>query len=364
MDIGLAIPSAALIRQVMPKRSRKSAHHVTVGDVAALAGVSTGAVSAVLNNRAKERGIGSGAANRVREAARKLGYKPNISARLMRRGSASQALIVALITSYEAPEGVTSHAMSLIHHLQEAKAKDHFTFQVVIEMFSAGRLKELPGLLTGEGFNLAVITNTIPGDDAFLSQNRISYPAIALNRRIPGLPSIVDCPRIGEEAARILSRKRRKDLAVLHGVPETQATLTRKNDFLYYAQKMTGQPAREIKAPGLSQEAGYCAMKNFLKGQKAPQALYCVMDTLAIGACRALRDAGLKIPKDIALLGVGDNSSSLYIEPPLSTVGPNHEYAMKALGEMILQSMADPGSVEPVVVEVPIEIHLRESTGD
>lgn len=364
MDIGLAIPSTALVRQVMPKRSRTTPRHVTVGDVAALAGVSTGAVSAVLNNRAEERGIGSGAANRVREAARQLGYKPNISARLMRRGSAGQPLILALITSYEAPEGVISHAMSLIHHLQEAKAKERFTVQVVIEMFSAGRVHELPGLLSGEGFNLAVITNTVPEDDEFFSQHRFSYPAIALNRRIPGLPGVVDCPHMGQEAARILSRRRRKKLAVLHGIPETQATLNRKNDFLHYAAEMTGQPAGEIKADGLSQEAGYRAMKQYLASHPAPQALYCVMDTLAIGACRALRDAGLKIPGDIALLGVGDNSSSLYIEPPLSTVGPNHEYAMKALGEIILKSLADPGSLEPTVVEVPMEIHLRESTGD
>lgn len=347
----------------MPKESQPPTRKITLGDVALLAGVSAGAVSAVLNNLAEERGIGPLAANRIREAARKLGYKPNISARLMRRGSERQPLVIALVTSYEAPEGVISHAMSLIHHLQKTKAGKEHILQVVIEMFSVGRLKELPGLLSGAGFNLAIITNTSPEDDEFLRLNRFSYPAIMLNRQIPGLPGVVDSPHMGAEAAHILTRNTPRRVAVLHGSSETQATLRRKNGFMQAASEITGKPTLEIVANGLSQKAGFEIMTEFLKTNEPPDALYCVMDTLAIGAYRALRDAGLRIPQDISVLGVGDNSSSLYMEPPLSTVGPNHKFAMDALGKMLLAHLANRDN--PVsIVEIPIGTHLRESTGD
>jgi len=87
------------VRSSTPKASR-----VTVRSIAAYAGVSIGSVSTVLNNRHVERRITVETVEKIRAAAAKLGYLPNISARRLRSGvGGKNNVVLALVTSFEAP---------------------------------------------------------------------------------------------------------------------------------------------------------------------------------------------------------------------------------------------------------------------
>jgi LacI family transcriptional regulator len=88
----------------MPKSAGKSQVRATVRGIAHAAGVSIGSVSSVLNNRHVERRISPETVERIRAAAAELGYLPNISARRLRRGGqVKNNVVLALVTSFEAP---------------------------------------------------------------------------------------------------------------------------------------------------------------------------------------------------------------------------------------------------------------------
>ena len=70
-------------------------------------------------------------------------------------------------------------------------------------MFSAGHLREMPGLLTGDHFNAALIMNTTAADDAFLTRVHLPYSSVLVNRAIPGYASVVETATAGGRPAEI-----------------------------------------------------------------------------------------------------------------------------------------------------------------
>src|ERR1700678_3416875 len=126
---------------------------VTVRSIAKAAGVSIGSVSSVLNIRHIERRISAATVQKIRKASARLGYLPNISARRLRSGTSTKNhVVLALITSFEAPIPLVNHFISALRGaIAEARnVRSDLEFSMMIEMYVAGRLRDLPGLLTGD----------------------------------------------------------------------------------------------------------------------------------------------------------------------------------------------------------------------
>ena len=334
-------------------------------EIAALAGVSVGSVSSVLNNRHLERRIPLDTAEAIRKAAAQLGYLPNISARRLRSGTGPKnSVLLALITSFEAP-------IPLIHHFllalrQQAETgnlpPDDYACSLMIEMFSAGRLREMPGLLTGDHFNAAIVLNTVAEDDHFLTRSHLPYPAVLVNRSIPGYASVIEETTCGTRPAEVFARIKRTQFAVLHGSPLTQSTERRVNGFMRRAAELIGKPAHEIVAGKLSETAAYEAMTAYLASGQRCDALYCVSDALAVGAYRAIKEAGLTIPKDITVIGVGDYQTASFMDPPLSCIGVAHTKMAELASQLLIKMLlGDPAARE--IVHAPTVETLRGSTG-
>lgn len=334
-------------------------------EIAALAGVSVGSVSSVLNNRHLERRIPLETAEAIRKAAAQLGYLPNISARRLRSGTGPKnSVLLALITSFEAP-------IPLIHHFllalrQEAETgnlpPDDYACSLMIEMFSAGNLRNMPGLLTGDHFNAAIVLNTVAEDDQFLTRSHLPYPAVLVNRSIPGYASVIEEAACGTKPAEVFARIKRSQFAVIHGSPLTQSTERRVNGFMRRAAELIGKPAHEIVAGKLSETAAYEAMTAYLAAGQRCDALYCVSDALAVGAYRAIKEAGLTIPKDIAVIGVGDYQTASFMDPPLSCIGVAHTQMAELASQLLIKMLlGDPAARE--TVHAPTVEILRGSTG-
>lgn len=112
----------------------------------------------------------------------------------------------------------------------------------------------------------------------------------------------------------------------------------------------------------LSTPEGYMAMKSMLENDELPTALFCANDSVAIGAMKAIHEIGLKIPDDIALIGIDDIEMSAFVRPALTTVHvPKIElgrFAAKVLIDRI-----EGGHQLPVRVDLPFELKIRESCG-
>lgn len=334
-------------------------------EIAALAGVSVGSVSSVLNNRHVERRIPQATAEQIRKAAAQLGYLPNISARRLRSGTGPKNnLMLAIVTSYEAPIPLIREFLVALR--QEAQASKlpstEFNFTLLIEMFSAGKLFEMPGLLTGDNFNAAIILNTVAADDAFLKRAHLPFPTVLVNRTIPDYAAVIEDYNCGTRPAEIFASIKRSRLAVLHGSPLTQSTEQRVTGFLRRTKEIVGRPALEIVATKLSENEAYEAVKKTIASGKKFDALYTVSDALAMGAYRALKEAGLKIPKDVAVIGVGDYQMSDFMDPPLSCVGVAQDAMAETSGRMLIKMLFTPNE-NKLITEMPIVERLTKSTG-
>jgi LacI family transcriptional regulator len=343
----------------MPKASRKSSARVTVRSIAASAGVSIGSVSSVMNNRHVERRISLETVEKIRATAAKLGYLPNISARRLRsHGSVKNSVVLALLTSFEAPIPLVNHFLFALR--QAMAAGSNYAFSVMIDMFSAGQLKELPGLVTGDHFNAAIILNTIAEDDQFLTRTHLPYPVVLVNRIAPGYSSVIEASDSGVRPAEIFFKSKRRRLAVLHGNPLTQTTRARVDGFMHRANQLLGTPAAEVVADKLSETGAYEATKAFLGGKQRFDALYAVSDALALGAYRAIKEAGLRIPEDVAVIGVGDYQIAPFFDPPLSCVGVSHQQLAEQASQLLMRQLETAGSA--VTVKVPVVETLRASS--
>ncbi len=348
-----------------PSTKSGSSGTVTVRSIAKAADVSIGSVSSVLNNRHIERRISPETVARVKAAALRLGYLPNIGARRLRSGAgAKRTIVLALITSYEAPLTLVNHFVSGLREVaQETKGPlAGVSYLLLIDMFAAGHLRDLPGLTGGDHFNAAIMTNTTMEDDEFLARTHLPYPVVLVNRQIPGYTCVTEHTGCGQRAAEILVRMKRRRLAVLHGRPLTQITKTRVDSFMQRASELTGVEAMEIEASELSEGAAAEAMRRFLKNRREIDGLYTVTDGKALGAYHAIKEAGLSVPGDIAVVGVGDYDISQYFDPPLSCVGVPHSELGRAAARLLLKRLRTP-ALGAETIELEIEQHLRASTG-
>lgn len=112
----------------------------------------------------------------------------------------------------------------------------------------------------------------------------------------------------------------------------------------------------------LTTEAAYLGMKRLLSGEALPSAIFCANDLVAIGAMKAIHEAGLKIPEEIAVIGIDDIDLAAYVRPALSTVRvPKEELGKFAV--KILIDRIEGGHELPVRLDLPFELVVRESCG-
>jgi len=342
----------------------KPALRVTVRDIAEASEFTIGTVSTVLNNRHVERRIPLATVEIVRATAARLGYLPDIGARRLRIGTGHKHnIVIAFVTSFEAPLAVVNQFVSALRSAAGVHGPQDRTFSLMIEMFAAGQLCDLPGLLTGDHFNAALIANTTPADDQFLGRTHLPYPVVLVNRSVPRYASVVEDPTCGARSAEVLVRAKRSSLAVLHGRPLTQTTHARVDSFMAASAQLLGRPAQVVVADTLSEMGAHAAMARFFESGGRCDGLYAVTDSLALGAYHAIKRKKLAIPHDLAVVGVGDYENSLYFDPPLSSVGVHRHQVGRDASQLLLSMLSAPNSAKSLRFEAPVEIVLRESTG-
>lgn len=335
---------------------------VTVRTIAQHVGVSPSAVSTVLANRHVERRLATATVERIRQAVRELGYVPNIAARRLRSNDPGVHHIdLGILTSFEAPLFLVSRALRQVQRMADARTGPGRRFLVSIAMFHAGRLREMPGLLDASRFNGVILTNTLPEDDAFLASVTLPYAVTVLGRRIPNYCCVLETPgESGRRAAEILLASGRRRTVVLAPALLTQSTAERAEAFCATMRAAAGEDPVRVAA-GFTPGSGADALRAHLGAGRGCDGLYVVTDSLALGAYQAIKDSGRRIPKDIAVVGVGDHEHADYFDPPLTCVGPANDTIVEQLVALLFRVM-NHRRVKPVEVFVPPSVVMRAST--
>ena len=165
----------------------------------------------------------------------------------------------------------------------------------------------------------------------------------------------------GVKATRHLVEIGYKHIATITGPLNQTAGYDRYQGYLKALQDSGYPVCTELIAEGdFTEESGYNAMKHLLKHK--PDAVFVASDMMAYGAMRALREANLRIPEDVAIVGFDDNPTSPTTVPPLTTVRqPVSQMGSKAVDLLI--NMIETGTKFTQKVIIDTELVIRESCG-
>ncbi len=336
---------------------------VTIYQIATHVGMSAATVSSVLAHRHKERRIAADTVQKVREAAQRLGYVPNMAGRRLRaHKAATRQFDLAILTSFEAPLPLVGQLLHTLQSAVDQKTTKDTRYAVSIEMFHAGQLRDRPALLDANRYHGVILTNTLPEDDRFLAKARLPYPVVILGRRVPGYFCVLEAPNlVGRKALEVLEKAGRRELAVMHGRSLTHTTSDRVEAFARQAREATGRDPAVLICDGLQPADASRALETFLAQGGRLDGLFVVTDSLAIGAYQTLKKRRQYIPEDVAVVGVGDNEMAEYFDPPLTTVaGANDAMVGEAVPLLFGMLQGDRGPAREIHVVPPL--YLRSST--
>ena len=120
-------------------------------------------------------------------------------------------------------------------------------------------------------------------------------------------------------------------------------------------------PDTFVQCRDISRECGFETMNAILDGDRIPDAVFCFNDQLAIGALKAIKKRGYRIPEQIAVMGFSESQSALLTEPQLSSVAQPLDLIGETAANLLLEKIKNPDAPDRTVV-LDARITIREST--
>jgi LacI family transcriptional regulator len=337
----------------MPQLRSKS-RRPTQYDVARHAGVSQTTVSHVLNNH-MDIAIPEETRQRIQSAMQELGYVPDRGARSLR--TQKTYTIAAII-----PDITNPFYPSFIRGIQDIVEANDYD---LISYNSDGiREKEVKCLNSCQQNRVDGIITVLFYDYTDLLLD-LDIPIVKLDPRPAGPHPFDILFTDGIEASRVITHylveKDYSPIAMIAGVPGTPANLR----MVGYKQALQEHniPVDEtlIKNGYYAEKGGYEAMQNLLAQTRRPRAVFAANDLMAMGAMLAIREAGLRIPQDIAIAGFDDIPAARLVNPPLTTINQFQENLGRQAAEMLFERFSGSINEEGRTVEAPFDLVLRES---
>jgi len=333
---------------------------VTSQDVADLAGVSRTTVSLVLND-VEGISISPETQQKVRGAAEKLGYIPNATAQaLASRRARAIGLVMTRSPHHIASdtflpqiiggvlEVVKQHKLRILIESVEAEHQD----RVYLEL---ARAKYIDGMI--------LLTPRI--DDAGLKKlEEVDVPTVLMGKLADSnLYSVdVDNRRAARQAVQYLLGLGHTHIACISNArPSYSAAPDRVLGYKDALMAAGITPDEDlIQYADFDPQSGFICMQTLLRAEKKFTAVFVASDNVAMGAKAALREAGLRIPDDISIIGFDDIPWAKYSDPPLTTIRlPAQELASGAC-LMLLDLMQGSTPVEQHMV-LDTELIVRKS---
>jgi len=340
--------------------------HVNLRTLAEHLKLSQTTVSLVLNNSPAGKSIPQETRNRVIEAAAKFNYRPNYFARSLRQ---SRSMSVGVLAP-DLSEGYFTSVMSGV--VQELNRAHYFYFTACHD-WKREFIEQYPRLLVERAVDGFLLLNT-PADSIDVP---VPVVAISAHNAVAGVTNIVlDHHRAVEQALTHLYQLGHRRIAFIRGPKAIPDAEFRWESIQQVAQeiglRLDPSLVLRIDAGGWSMktgqhpmtpEIGYRPVQALLKKTRDFTAIFCFNDISAIGAIRALKDAGLSVPGDVSVVGFDDIQSAAFSTPSLTTVRQPLMEMGKRGAQILLERIADREKEFPAEIIVAPELVVRESTG-
>jgi DNA-binding LacI/PurR family transcriptional regulator len=326
----------------------------TLEAVAVRAGVSRATVSRVVNGQAT---VTPEIREAVVRAVNELGYVPNSAARsLVTQRTDSIALVVS-----EPPTRVFSDDPMFSTVIRSASLElEAADKQVVLMLAGSPKSHARIERYIASGHVDGVMLISMHGADPLPAAiTRMNVPVVSYGRPAVPVPlPYVDNDNVGgaEKAVRHLVELGRRRIATIAG---PQDMIGGQDRLAGYRNALRDTDRRSIVAVGdFTRDSGAVAMRQLLEDDPDLDAVFVGNDLMAIGALQSLRQAGRRVPDDVAVVGFDDIEAARYTEPPLTTI--RHPITEQAAAMVrLLLGLFEGGPDTPVIL--PTELVVRES---
>jgi DNA-binding LacI/PurR family transcriptional regulator len=329
-----------------------------LSDVAARAGVSVKTVSNVINAYPH---ITETTRAKVERAIKELGYRPNVSARSLRKGR-SDFIALAI------PEMASPYFAEIGAEISRTAKRRGIT--VLIDQ-TEGEPAAEQLVLDGMRGQLidGIIFSPITTSPAKIGvAEDVAKPLLLLGERHPSgrfdHVAVNSVQASYDATTHLISLGRKRVAAIgVGGGAGTGAVRRRGYRKALKAAGLAHDPELELAGTGYHRENGAAAMRALLELPEPPDAVFCFNDLLALGALRTLADAGLSVPDDVAVVGFDDIEDGRYHSPSLTTISPDKEWLADQAVTLLLERISGTrDDSDRRDLAVPYTLEIREST--
>src|SRR5271156_1016066 len=328
---------------------------VSLKTLAAYLNLDPTTVSVVLN-QVPGRSIPEATRERIRKAAIKFNYQPSFLARSLRnRRTMTIGILVPVLADGYHAEVMTGIGDSLL--------EEKYFYFIAHHRHRPDLIEQYPRMLMSRGAE-----GLITIDTNLIGKLPLPVVAIAGHQRANGVTNVVlDHHRAAELSLRHLYDLGHRTIAYMRGQPYSSDSEARWQGIVEVAKdlglvirpELTIQLEKDLTSP----ELGYPVVKHLLTRHRNFTAFLSFNDIASIGFIRALHDVGLRVPRDVSVVGFDDIKEAAFQTPSLTTIRqPLHQ--MGELGvRLLLQRLQPSDAKAPPLVAVAPELIVRESTG-
>lgn len=330
----------------------------TIRDVALRAGVSTATVSRVLAGVGNPRPDTAAA---VMAAAGALEYRPSAVARSLRlKRTRTLGLIITDIQNPFFPE--------LVQAADLAARGWGYSILLGSAAYDEQRAMHYLDLMVDRRVDGMIIASSQLSDASWQWLPTSPVPVVVVNAEPPDLPvNVVTSDNVGGSrlATEHLLGLGHRRIAYIRGAETFTADLPRLEGFRAACRDagLSLEDTPELRGDGQF-EGGERAATELIGRGSDVTAIACFNDITAIGAMRALRAAGKRVPADVSIIGCDDIAAASWVVPALTTVAQQKGEMGRLAVERLAAALADPDHVAaPETVRLPMMLRERESTG-
>jgi LacI family transcriptional regulator len=338
-----------------------SGRHVTIHDIAALADVSAGTVSRVINGRT---GVGPATRRRVLDLIAAHGFRANATAQRLSTGRANT---IGVVFPFHASEFVMNPVYpALLGSIGDAAEIAGYEI-LLLSVPSFDEMARLSDPVHRRRVDGVVLPAAGPGDPLIREVVALGVPAVVIGHRgragrLPWVDSSHDVA--ASELTRIMIAGGRRRIALLNGPPGVSACALRSKGFWSAVEGCRSSiDVAEEHTVGFDPATIKANVSAFLSrsGHPIPTAIVGANDTIAAACLEVAREAGIQVPDQLAVSGFDDLAFSAYTSPGLTTVRmPLRDIGATAANMLFSEIEGRPLHRRHVVF--PTELVLRSST--
>jgi DNA-binding LacI/PurR family transcriptional regulator len=329
---------------------------VSLKELAAHLDLSPATLSIVLNDSAAASAIPQETKDRIFDAARKFNYRPNFIARSLK---AQRTYTLGVLV----PELSIGYAAMVLSGIEDHLLRENYFYFVASHRHRAELIERYPQLFIERCVEGLIAVDTPPRGPSTL-------PVVSVSGYddTPGVTNIVlNHRRAAELALKHLIGLGHRSIAVIKGQAFSSDTEVRWESIRDMAGRLKTpiDPRLVVQLEGdsPSPETGYIATKKLLAAGARFTAIFAFNDVSAIGAIRALRESGLRVPEEISVIGFDDVHAAAFHNPALTTIRqPLYQMGILAAQHLLRRIAKGPQGPYPELVTVEPELVIRQST--